>query len=129
MLSKNTIIQKVFENSVGGYEIAYNNNLEKTKPYLNNLKNKSKDINELIELILNSKIMQLRISINNNLWNITQESFLSFVQNNTSCNFAFESLNDYIAKFNNNNSQNPFLIEFVELSDEQKQEIKQWLLN
>jgi hypothetical protein len=129
MKSKNAIVQQVFENAIGSYEIAYNDNLEKTKPYLNNLKNKSKDVSELIELILNSKIMQLRISIKNNYWDITQESFLSFVQNNTSCNFAFESLNDYIAKFNNNNSQNPFLIEFIELSDERKQQLRKWLID
>ena len=129
MNQQEQITKKLLRRIKGSYYAAYSKSHDHVVSRAHGLLKTKLSTDKLIELLLDQKFMQLRITVTstNTTWDLTNESFLEFVHNHTEFNFSQDSLRSYIDRHNEDGEQSPFLIESTPLSEQQKLTIAKWL--
>ncbi len=132
MTSKSAVINKVYKHYMGANDFMYGNFRNNTKPTLKKLETSSKTLESLIDALINSKLLKVRVTFTGtgDTWNPVYEPLVVFLADRTHWEFWTEGFNDYLIRTEGNNyDQGSVLFEKIEsFTPSEKKTIKEWLL-
>lgn len=132
MIDKSAVTNKILKYYMGAYDFIRGDFTNKTSPLLKKLDKNSKTVNELVDLLLDSKILRVRVTFTDTgeKWDPCDEPLIVFLSDRTHWDFWTEGFNDYLVRTEgDNNNQSSVLFELKDpLSQTEKNDIREWIL-
>lgn len=130
-MNNDMIIQRILKHCMGAYDMVSGNVENLTKPLVAKLEQESKDTNEFVDKLVDSKIFSTQVTFVSTAekWDCTKEPLMLFLISRTHWNYLFESFASYFSKAMIDEKIKDILFVYKEIDNQRKQQIKQWLLN